>query len=265
MVVNYGEPAWAADLFGAEQAVLVQKRLGQALVDMQENARAAQDQGDVDTNHPYGWTRWPGSYTQVARQFEDVEGATVFKPDGFPFKLVHLGCGLLYPFRFSTEDTPVRSAKLPSVGPFIRELFTFAPEPPQPTLFDGTEYGPEAVEVRPRLASLPADTQLVLVPYACNPHGLLKPYWGVAALVDDEGTLEWVTPPEPLPLPATSSRRRLSAVPPQASEVQHASFDSGEQPVPQLFARPEAEEKREVPPMTEPDPIKPLAHEDDDN
>ncbi|MFV5994946.1 hypothetical protein ACNPQM_21420 [Streptomyces sp. NPDC056231] len=261
-----GESRWAVDLFGSEQVVLVRERLGQALVDMQANARAAQNEGEVDTNHPYGWTRWPGSYTQVARQFEDVEGAVVFKPNGFPFKLVHVGRGLLYPFRFSTEDTPIRSAKLPSVGPFIRELFTLAPRPSQTSIFDeNPEFGPGSVEVRPRLASLPEGTQLVLVPYACNPHGLLMPYWGVASLVDEQGTLEWVTTPEPLPLAATPTRRRLSVVPPQVSMVQHASFDSGEQPVPLLFARPDAEQGRDVPPMTEPEPIEPLAHEDNEN
>ncbi|MGW4931635.1 hypothetical protein ACWEQH_01360 [Streptomyces sp. NPDC004166] len=263
--MSVAESAWAVELFGEERVRLVRERLGQALVDMQENARGAQDQGDVDTNHPYGWTRWPGSYTQVARQFEDVEGAAVFKPNGFPFKLVNIGRGLLYPFRFSTEDASVHSAKIPSVGPFIRELFTFAPESAQRSLFEGTEFEPATVEVRPRLASLPTDTRLVLVPYACNPHGLLKPYWGVASLVDDQGTLEWTTRPEPLPLPAAPTRRRLSAVPSQASALEHRSFDSGEQPVPQLFARPDAEEKRNIPPMTEPDPIKPLAHEDDEN
>ncbi|WP_405467517.1 hypothetical protein [Streptomyces canus] len=266
MNVENGESAWAVDLFGAGQVGLVRERLGQALVDMQANARAAQKEGDVDTNHPYGGTRWPGSYTQVARQFEDVEGAVVFKPNGFPFKLVHVGRGLLYPFRFSTEDDPVHSAKLPSVGPFMRELFTFAPRPSQTSIFDeDPEFGPGPVEVRPQLAALPEGTQLVLVPYACNPHGLLKPYWGVGSLVDGQGMLEWVTTPEPLPLAATSTRRKLSAVPSQASALKHASFDSGAQPVPQMFVRPDAEEGRKIPPMTEPDPIEPLVHEDDEN
>lgn len=263
--MNHAQPHWAVALFGEERVGLIQERLGQALVDMQENARAAQHEGDVETNHPYGWTRWPGSYRQVARQFEDVEGATIFKPNGFPFNLVHIQRGLLYPFRFSTEDTSVRQAKLPSVGPFIRELFTFAPEPSQPTLFGDHEFGPGSVEVRPRLSALPAGTRLVLVPYACNPHGLLKPYWGLASLVDDQGSLEWVTTPEPLPLSATPTRRRLSSVPQQATAPDHVSFDAGEQPVPLLFARPDVEEKRDVPPMTEQDPTEPLANEDDED
>ncbi|GHE76141.1 hypothetical protein ABZ508_09545 [Streptomyces lavendulocolor] len=152
------------------------------------------------------------------------------------------------------------------MGPFIRELFTFAPRPSQTSIFDEhPDLGPGSVEVRARLASLPEGTQLVLVPYACNPRGLLKPYWGVVSLVDEEGTLEWVTAPEPLPLAAAPTRRRLSVIPPQVSTLQHASFDSGERPVPLLFARPDGEQGRDVPPMTEPEPIEPLAHEDDEN
>lgn len=263
--MNHAQPPWAVDLFGRSQVDLVRDRLGQALVDMQENARAAQHEGDVESNHPYGWTRWPGSYRQVARQFEGVEGATVFKPNGFPFSLVHVERGLLYPFRFAMEDVSVRQAKLPSVGPFIRELFTFAPEPRQGSLFDDEELSHGRVEVRPKLAALPEGTRLVLIPYACNPHGLLKPYWGVASLLDEQGSLDWVVEPEPLPLPATPTRRRLSAVPQQATALEHVSFDAGDQPVPILVARPDVDEKRDVPPLTEPDPIEPLAHEDDEN
>ncbi|MFI7358960.1 hypothetical protein ACIBTP_34140 [Streptomyces avidinii] len=263
--MNHAQPPWALDLFGKDRVGLIQERLGQALVDMQENARAAQHEGDVETNDPYGATRWTGSYRQVARQFEDVEGATVFKPNGYRFKLVHIERGLLYPFRFATEDMSPRHAHLPSVGRVIRELFTFAPEPSQSMLFGDHKFGPAGIEVRPKLAALPEGTRLVLVPYACNPHGLLKPYWGVASLIDDQGSLEWVTTPEPLPLPAAPTRRRLSTVPRQAATPEHVSFDEGEQPVPLLFARPDVEEQRSVPPMTESDPIEPLANEDDED
>ncbi|MFF4450129.1 hypothetical protein [Streptomyces sp. NPDC001502] len=66
-------------------------------------------------------------------------------------------------------------------------------------------------------------------------------------------------------LPATPARRRLSAVPQQATAPERVSFDAGEQPVPLLFARPDAEEKWDVPPMTESDPIEPLANQDDED
>ncbi|WP_327279818.1 MULTISPECIES: hypothetical protein [unclassified Streptomyces] len=87
----------------------------------------------------------------------------------------------------------------------------------------------------------------------------------MASLLDEQGSLDWVVQPEPLPLPATPTRRRLSAVPQQATAPEHVSFDAGDQPVPILFARPDVDERRDVPPLTEPDPIEPLAHEDDEN
>ncbi|WP_327418389.1 hypothetical protein [Streptomyces sp. NBC_01233] len=131
-------------------------------------------------------------------------------------------------------------------------------------LFDDHELGPGGIEVRPKLAALPEGTRLVLVPYACNPHGLLKPYWGVASLIDDQGSLEWVTTPEPLPLSATPSRRRLSAVPQRATAPEHVSFDAGEQPVP-CCSRGRTWRRSETSPMTEQDPIEPLANEDDED
>lgn len=78
------------------------------------------------------------------------------------------------------------------------------------------------------------------------------------------GQPEWVTTPEPLPLSATPSRRRLSAVPQRATAPEHVSFDAGEQPVP-CCSRGRTWRRSETSPMTEQDPIEPLANEDDED
>lgn len=183
------------------------------------------------------------------------------KPNGFQFELVRVGNALLYPFCFSKRDSNVRTAKIQNVWSVIRELFAFAPPSQQADIFGEYEFDPSSVELGPKLAALPKDTRLVLVPFACNASGLLKPYWGVAALANDSGSLDWIIDPEPLPLP-TAPTLKLG-IPQQKTE--HPGFDEGEQPIVALAPRPSADRKLDVPPTTEAPPTEPLVNEDDEN
>lgn len=230
---------WASKLFKDEETALqVREGLGQALVDMQDNARASHQAADVSSTQIHGDARYRGAFERVSSQLKNIEGAQLVKPNGFQFDLVRIGDGLLFPFCFSKQNSNVRNAKIQNVWSVIRELFAFAPPSTQADLFGEYAFDPRAVELRPKLAALPEDTRLVLVPFACNAAGLLKPYWGVAALADESGTLEWVVDPEPLPL-ADSPTPKLT-IPKQVAS--HPGFDQGEEPIVPLAPR-EAEPK----------------------
>lgn len=254
--------AWASELFNDEQTARdLRDGIGQALVDMQANARASQQEADVSSTQVHGVARYRGAFERVSDQLEDLPGAQLVKPNGFQFDLVRVGNGLLYPFCFSKKDANVRAARIQNVWSVIRELFAFAPLSEQADLFGGYAFDPSAVELRPRLAALPEGTRLVLVPFACNAAGLLKPYWGVAALADESGTLEWNIDPEPLPLPDAPTPKLT--IPQQLAG--HPGFDEGEQPMVALAPRPDAERKLDIPPVSEVVPIEPLASENDEN
>ncbi|MFJ2406633.1 hypothetical protein ACIOUE_35640 [Streptomyces xanthochromogenes] len=254
--------AWASELFNDEQTARdVRDGIGQALVDMQANARASHQEADVSSTQVHGVTRYRGAFERVSKQLADLPGAQLVKPNGFQFDLVRIGNGLLYPFCFSKKDANVRTARIQNVWSVMRELFAFAPPSEQADLFGEYAFDPSAVELRPRLAALPEGTRLVLVPFACNAAGLLKPYWGVAALADASGTLEWVTDPEPLPL-AVAPTPKLT-IPPQLAA--HPGFDEGEQPLVALAPRPDAERKLNIPPVSEVAPIEPLTRENNEN
>ncbi|MFE7932958.1 hypothetical protein ACFU6S_30420 [Streptomyces sp. NPDC057456] len=253
---------WASELFTDEEtARTVRDGIGQALVNMQANARASQLEADVTSTQVHGITRYRGAFERVSEELADLPGAQLVKPNGFQFELVRIGNGLLYPFCFSKKDSNVRAARIQNVWSVIRELFAFAPPPEQVDLFGEYAFDPTAVELRPRLAALPTGTRLVLVPFACNAAGLLKPYWGVAALADGSGTLDWVIDPEPLPLPAAATPKLT--IPQQLTG--HPGFDEGAQPIVALAPRPDAERKLDVPPVSEVAPIEPLTNENDEN
>lgn len=254
--------AWASELFEDEQTARdVRDRIGQALVDMQANARSSQQDADVSSTQVHGVARYRGAFERVSEQLADLPGAQLVRPNGFQFDLVRIGNGLLYPFCFSKKDSNVRTARIQNVWSVIRELFAFAPPSEQADLFGGYAFDPSAVELRPRLAALPEDTRLVLVPFACNAAGLLKPYWGVAALADESGTLEWVIDPESLPLPDAPTPKLT--IPQQLAG--HPGFDEGEQPIVALAPRTDAERKLDIPPVSEVAPIEPLTNENDEN
>ncbi|HZF88909.1 hypothetical protein [Streptomyces sp.] len=261
---------WATEVFG-KQALAVRVGLGQALRNMQANAQAAQEQTDSRTNHTYGSARWQGQFERVWEELKDLPGAVPVKPFGFPFELVIVGRGLIYPFLYSKTKSDVRTARIPRESRLVRELFTFAPEPAhvQDAFdFDGFGESGEVVEPRGALASVPSGTRLILVPFACNASELLEAHWGIAAL-GAERRLEWETDPERLPLPdtVTSHGQRLMTIPkqPTASELELTSFDGGAEPTLTLSSRANVDQQPDVPPLTEAEPAYDQTSEDDAN
>ncbi|WP_442727697.1 hypothetical protein OG411_13185 [Streptomyces pseudogriseolus] len=226
---------WTDDLFGGVKPDEVQRRISQALQDMNDNARRAQGDANSRRKHTYGITRYNNCHERLQEQFAEVRGAyRINAGKSFAWDLVVVGKALLYPFHYAHQDKDVREARIPNVHRGIVDLFQFAPPPtPVVDLFGEAHmpgYGP--VE-QGRLYGLPRDTRLVLIPFASNDSGLLKAYWGIAALVDDSGALEWTTAPEPLPV-ATIARPTLDIVQRQRAAADAVTFDSGEAPVAEL-------------------------------
>ncbi|MCM2428857.1 hypothetical protein [Streptomyces sp. RKAG337] len=258
---------WATDVFG-KQAPAVHLLLGQALRNMQANAQAAQEQADSRTNHTYGASRWQNQFERVQDELTDLPGAVPVHPFGFPFELMLVGRGLIYPFLYSKTKADVRTARIPHESRLVKELFTFAPEPKH--LQDAFDFGLEgtAVMAEPRggLATVPQGTRLVLVPFACNASELLEAHWGIAALGEGRH-LQWATAPEPLVLPhtVTAHESRLTSVPKQsaASGRRHTSFAEGSQPSLTLSSRATTDRLLDVPPQSEPETAEDRASEDD--
>ena len=261
---------WATEVFG-KQALAVRAGVGQALRNMQANAQAAQEQAESRTNHTYGSARWQGQFERVWEELKDLPGATPVKPFGFPFELMVVGNGLLYPFLYSKTLSDVRTARIPRESRLVKELFTFAPDPAEVQGafdFEGFDESGQVVEPRGGLASVPRGTRLILVPFACNASELLEAYWGIAAL-GAERRMVWESVPEPLALPdtVTSHGQHLRSIPKQAtaSERELTSFDGGAEPTLTLSSRANVDQQRDVPPLTEAEPADDQTSEDDAN
>lgn len=234
------EAHWTHGLFGNVKPDEVRRRIGQALRDMNDNARNSQAGAGVKRRSPYGAARYTNCHERLHEQFDKVKGAYRIKPGNrFGYDLVVVGKALLYPFCFAKKDQDIHTAKIPNVHPGIVQLFEFAPDPPPVVDLFGEHRFDLGVAEPSRLGTLPEDTQLVLIPFACNDSGLLKPYWGIAALADDTGTLAWITDPEALPTPATATPRNLSLVSPQAPAPDLISFDAGAEPVANMSPKPD--------------------------
>ncbi|MET7917579.1 hypothetical protein ABZU45_16865 [Streptomyces avermitilis] len=258
---------WATDVFG-KQASAVRMFLGQALRNMQANAQAAQEQTDSRTNHTYGTARWQNQFERVQDELKDLPGATPVRPFGFPFELMLVGRGLIYPFLYSKTKADVRTARIPSESQLVKELFTFAPEPKHVQDAFDLGFAGTVLTAEPRggLAAIPQGTRLILVPFACNASELLEAHWGIAALGENRH-LEWATVPEPLALPqtVTSHGTRLASVPEQAatSTRKHTSFAEGSEPTLTLSSRAASERLRHIPPQTEAQPVEDQTSEED--
>ncbi|MCK2212834.1 hypothetical protein MF672_003330 [Actinomadura sp. ATCC 31491] len=238
---------WALETFG-QRAPVIRQGIADALSTALDNAREAQAAARTDHTHPFGFTLMSRKFEALAETFEDMGGVRVVKPAGSPHELVLLGGKLLFPFRYARDrSVSVMSARIGEGRPsaLVQALFhRFGPEPVmrQLTLHD---VAPHAVPVAEALTDLPADTELVLIAYACNAHaGLLDAWWGEAELLDRTGSLRWHHC-EPIPLPA-AGQAGLTPLPATA-------FDQGAVPAPALNPRTGA--ARLVPPVAEPTPI----------
>ncbi|WP_327067895.1 hypothetical protein [Kitasatospora sp. NBC_01302] len=259
---------WQKQAFG-EQDELVRLGLGQALRNMHENARNAQEEARVKAKDPYGSSRYTGQFERIEDEVGGIPGARLVHPHGFRFNLIMVERGLIYPFRYAKKNTDVRLARIPH-SKLIQELITnFGTESDSPDEmldFGLPEPEPTVLELRSGLAGLPGDTMLILVPFACNAGSLLESYWGVASLSENGADLQWASRPESLPVPDKATvKTSLIAIPDQsAPKIELSAFNHGAPPQVSLVSRAGSDVKRKTTPKSEVEPIKPQANENDD-
>jgi hypothetical protein len=223
---HWGISDWARDTFG-EQAPQLRDAIVEALRTALSDAQDAQQISRASTRHPFGATLMARKYEVLAEKLADLEGVRDVPLAGSPFSLVIVGRNMLLPFRYAKDaSVPIHQARITDgqVSGRMRQLFSrFGPHPlyiqeallPYETPASGDD---EAV-----LADVPDGTRLIVIPFAGNEQaGLINAWWGEAALDGVTGELNWVRPPEQLPLPTR---------PPAAFRPESArTFDAGELP-----------------------------------
>ncbi|MFV2196825.1 hypothetical protein [Nocardiopsis sp. LOL_012] len=191
------------------------------------------------------------------------------QPKGAFYRLVVVQGALLFPYHDGSTHRaePSSTWPKPTVSQVVKELFSFAGASSwiQESL-EGLDVRTEdEVTLRPGLADLPDDTRLVLIPYTMNLSGLLQAWWGEAVLVDDQGSLEWKSGPEELPLltadERTGTRPFESVDQPRAQE----RFDSGDLPEVLLSARSVSDRQLGIAPMTERQTNEPKSQDNDED
>jgi hypothetical protein len=221
------EPAvseWARVTFG-DRALPVRRAVVEALQVALNDAQDAQQTSHASTRHPFGATLMARKYEVLAEKLADMDGVRVTRLAGSAFSLVIVGRNMLLPFRYAKDATvPIHQARMTDgqVSGRMRLLFSrFGPHPlyiQESLLSDDTPDDDEET----LFANLPGETRLIVIPFACNElAGLINAWWGEAAL-GVTGELNWVRPPEQLPLRAQPS----GAVRPEPA----GKFDSGELP-----------------------------------
>ncbi|MYQ90220.1 hypothetical protein GTY20_02115 [Streptomyces sp. SID4946] len=260
---------WQEQAFG-EHVQAVRHGLGQALRNMHENARNAQEEARVEDKDPYGSSRYTGQFRRIEEELGGIAGALPVRPHGFRFNLMLVGRGLIYPFRYAKKNADVRLAHVPH-SQLIRELLTnFGTEPEHEqgvlNFAADTHSASSPLELRAGLRGLPAGTMLILTPFACNAEGLLECYWGVASLGDSGTAVQWASQPETLPVPDTPTTKHghISLPHQTAPAGELGRFDHGTLPEVSLVSRPKADTKRRVTPLTEAKPIRPQASEENE-
>ncbi|GAA4899410.1 hypothetical protein [Streptomonospora salina] len=255
--------AWSVARFG-DDARRLRTALGAAMSNMQDIVLDAQAHSGSETQYVAGAARRTNQFDRVCDRVMELELPETyrFRPDGVDYDLVVVQNTILFPYRDGTVLREAPGAVWPrDLSNIVRELFTFTGKPiyEQPTI----EGMASEVELRPKLARLPENTQLVLVPYLMNKSGVLRAWWGRASLVDEDGGLAWKSGVEELPIPmAAQQGTRPNSVLPQQREDEER-FDSGTAPEVPLMQRSEIDKRLEVPPETETDSIEAKSQDHD--
>jgi hypothetical protein len=130
-------------------------------------------------------------YETLVENLRDLRDVRTVKPEGAPYELVLIGENLLFPFRYAEDErTPVVEARIGDGRISGLAAALFKRFGARHTYVQESLWGEDQ---RPVLADLPANTRLIPIAYAANDQaGLLKLYWGEAALIDPSGHLAWI-------------------------------------------------------------------------
>jgi hypothetical protein len=184
---------WATGRFGADAESVAVAVVG-GLHEAHARAFGAHVGGGLATADAYGGVLWLAAPEEILNRLTAIDGAGRIKPDRARYTLGVVNNQVVYPVRIATDlRTPPTQAKLP-MSRVKEDLFSLGPVPtPQvghPTLFD--DWTVDTSQDTP-LQDIDdfGEAGLVVVAYVSSPDGgLLRAWWGEAALLED-GHLDW--------------------------------------------------------------------------
>jgi hypothetical protein len=148
--------------------------------------------GGLGTADAYGGVMWLAAADEILNRLADIEGAGRIKPERARYSLGVVNNSVIFPQRIGTDlRTPPTEAKL-AMSRVRADIFSLGPAPSieHPTLFDVTTVDVAQETTLEDVGDL-NEAGLVVVAYVSSPDGgLLRVWWGHAALLDD-GRLDW--------------------------------------------------------------------------
>ncbi|WP_020580109.1 hypothetical protein [Actinopolymorpha alba] len=264
---------WAGRVFGAQVETL-RERIPRALAAAHARARDAHDSAGTLSRRVYGTALWERQHAELIAAITPLEGARVATLGGY--QLAVLAGHAFFPLHYADRvgiaidkarlRKPVSDQRVRLFGAHGAEVAHAQP------LLDETWADLYPAQSYPAFPQLGADTQLIVVAYACSMEsGLLNLGWGQAEHRGD-GELEWGEH-ESLPLPASAGPAAgarqanvLSVVPDDAGEearddaevaASGGRFDRGDEPGIVINLRPPSERAFDAPPESERRPGEP--------
>ncbi len=257
--MNNSTPAWAREYFG-DDADAIQAAVWNSLEDTATAMLDVHAAARSKKKFAAGGARMTNQFERMVEHVTNlgIEGTEVVET-GTWYSLPLIRNTLLYPIRADVDGfEPGDQWPRREVSGVVQELFAVT-DSLTPRWVAETLAGLDLSElvVRRSLAELAERTprpRLVLVIYEMDLSGLKRAWWGRADLVDQTGTLHWVTERSLLTAPLPTPLVSLSA-----PETEDDRFDSGDLPEVPMEGRSDADRKLDVPPTSE----KPDTTEDD--
>jgi len=184
---------WAIGRFGSD-AESVAYAVVAGLQEAHARAFAAHVGGGLMTADAYGGVLWLAAPEEILNRLVKIDGAGRVKPDRARYTLGVVNNQVIYPVRIASDlRTPPTQAKL-SMSRVKEDLFSLGPVPTpsvqHPTLFDAFAVDTSQETPLQNLEDF-GEAELVVVAYVSSPDGgLLRAWWGEAALLAD-GHLDW--------------------------------------------------------------------------
>jgi hypothetical protein len=191
--VTVGASEWATAQFGVD-AQSTAGAIVAGLLAAHTRAVHAHIGGGLATADAYGGVMWLAAADEILNRIADIEGAGRIKPDRARYCLGVVNNSVIFPQRIGTDlRTPPTEAKL-TMSRVRADIFSLGPASgpaiEHPTLFDDMTVDTAQETTLEDVADL-NDARLVVVAYVSSPDGgLLRVWWGHAALLDD-GRLDW--------------------------------------------------------------------------
>ena len=208
--MTVGPSEWATAQFGVD-AESTAGAIVAGLLAAHTRAVHAHIGGGLDTADAYGGVMWLAAAEEILNRVADIAGAGRIKPERARYSLGVVNNSVIFPQRIGTDlRTPPTEAKL-AMSRVKADIFSLgpatAPTIERPTLFDDLTVDTTQETTLEDIGDL-NEAGLVVVAYVSSSDGgLLRVWWGHAALLDD-GHLDWHHL-EPLDLnqPETVTRR----------------------------------------------------------